>query len=270
MSVNCTVTAINLRNSRIRSLLVTSLIKVLKQYFFLSFYFKLGTTTGFFSVFSPRCNILLYLIVQETGPFMWTVLMMCNNKKQVTAVWIWQLFVCESPCSFLSSCPLQGYSGCTLGNPSFFFYDLHVQSLDISVEVGMYFAVDHVTTFYFDQVVFVDNRFVEFKFWSSTTNDRPRRDDMDRVHCIFSCVFYGPVVLEGNGHLHFQCKVKLRKCTSFSKSSTNSEHKKACGECLSLRAFMKTRFEIFRGLLSVYWSLDYLSIRLLGYCQWLA
>ena len=82
-------------------------------------------------------------------------------------------------------------------------HDLHFQSLSpvpsVRVQVGMYYAVDYVTTFYFGRVTSVEGRFVELKFLhskSSTTYDWPRTDDVDRVHC--SCIFYGPVLLEGN------------------------------------------------------------------------
>ena len=82
-------------------------------------------------------------------------------------------------------------------------HDLHVQSLSpmpsAGVQVGMYYAVDYVTTFYFGRVMSVEDSFVQVKFLhsiSSTTYDWPRTDDVDRVHC--SCIFYGPVLLNGN------------------------------------------------------------------------
>ena len=82
-------------------------------------------------------------------------------------------------------------------------HDLHFQILSpmpsTGVQVGMYYAVDYVTTFYFGRVISVADNFVEVKFLhskGSTTYDWPRTDDVDRVHC--SCIFYGPVLLKGN------------------------------------------------------------------------
>ena len=101
-------------------------------------------------------------------------------------------------------------------------YDLYVQSLSPvpsqGIEMGMYFAVDYVTTFYFGRVVSVEDGFVEFKFLhniSSTTYDWPRRDDMDRVHC--SCIFYGPVSLEGNRPFTFSVQGEVEKVHQFFK-----------------------------------------------------
>ena len=82
-------------------------------------------------------------------------------------------------------------------------HDLHFQILSLmpytGVQVGMYYAVDYVNTFYFGRVVSVEGCFVDLKFLhskSSTSYDWPRTDDVDRVH--YSCIFYGPVLLEGN------------------------------------------------------------------------
>ncbi|KAK2570904.1 Transmembrane protein 135 [Acropora cervicornis] len=64
---------------------------------------------------------------------------------------------------------------------------------------GMYYAVDYVNTFYFGRVVSVEGCFADLKFLhskSSTSSDWPRTDDVDRLH--YSCIFYGPVLLEGN------------------------------------------------------------------------
>ena len=87
-------------------------------------------------------------------------------------------------------------------------HDLHFQSLSpvpcTGVEVGMYYAVDYATTFYFGRVISVADSFVEVKFLhskGSTTYDWPRTDDVDRVHC--SCIFYGPVLLVGNRPLYY-------------------------------------------------------------------
>ena len=69
----------------------------------------------------------------------------------------------------------------------------------VRVQVGMNYAVDYVTTFYFGRVTSVEGSFVGLKFLhskTSTTYDWPRMDDVDRVHC--SCTFYGPVLLDGN------------------------------------------------------------------------
>ena len=82
-------------------------------------------------------------------------------------------------------------------------HNLYFQSLSpmpsLKVQVGMYYAVDYVTTFYFGRVTSVEGSFVELKFLhskTSTTYDWPRTDDVDRVHC--SCTFYGPVLLDVN------------------------------------------------------------------------
>ena len=82
-------------------------------------------------------------------------------------------------------------------------HDLHFQILSLvpstGVQVGVYYAVYYVTTFNFGRVVSVEGCFVDLKFLhskSSTTYDWPRTDDVDRVHD--SCIFYGPVLVEGN------------------------------------------------------------------------
>lgn len=81
-------------------------------------------------------------------------------------------------------------------------HDLHFQILSpmpsTGVQVGMYYAIDYVTTFYFGRVVSVEGCFVDLKFLhsKSSTNDWPRTDDVDRVH--YSCIFCGPVLLDGN------------------------------------------------------------------------
>lgn len=55
-----------------------------------------------------------------------------------------------------------------------------------AVEVGMYFAIDYITTFYFGRVVSVEaDGFVQVKFLhskTSTTFDWPTSDDADGVH----------------------------------------------------------------------------------------
>jgi hypothetical protein len=68
------------------------------------------------------------------------------------------------------------------------------------IEEGSYYAVDYINHFYYGRVIFINDTFLTVKFLhatSSTTFDWPRRDDVDIVHT--SCVFYGPVEIEGNG-----------------------------------------------------------------------
>jgi hypothetical protein len=69
----------------------------------------------------------------------------------------------------------------------------------MGIEVGQYFAVDYINHYYYGRAVAVAGDFVTFKFLhatSSSTFDWPHRNDIEEVHS--SCIFYGPVVLQGN------------------------------------------------------------------------
>ena len=67
-------------------------------------------------------------------------------------------------------------------------------------KVDEYYAVDYINKYYFGRVLEVkSNAFIKFKFLHGigpNKFDWPRRDDIDEVH--ISCIFYGPVHLEGN------------------------------------------------------------------------
>jgi len=66
---------------------------------------------------------------------------------------------------------------------------------------GNYYAVDYVDKFYIGRALEAhDNQFVEFKFLHKTgavTFDWPRRDDVECIHS--SCIFFGPIKLQGVG-----------------------------------------------------------------------
>lgn len=68
------------------------------------------------------------------------------------------------------------------------------------IKPDKYYAVDDINNYYFGRVLEVkSNGFIKFKFWHSAgrnKRDWSRRDDIDEVHV--SCIFYGPVHLEGN------------------------------------------------------------------------
>lgn len=63
------------------------------------------------------------------------------------------------------------------------------------VKPAKYYAVDYINNYYFGRVLEAkSNGFIKFKFLHSAgcnKHDWPRRDDV-------SCIFYGPVHLEGN------------------------------------------------------------------------
>ena len=131
------------------------------------------------------------------------------------------VFVCMFARALALSCPLV-LNKDMLDVRKSIIHDLHVQHLSPlpskGVEVGMYFAVEYVTTFYFGRVISVEDGFVEFKFLhsiSSATYDWLRRDDVDRVHC--SCIFYGPVMLEGNRPCTFSVQGEVEKVHLFFK-----------------------------------------------------
>ncbi|KAK2550404.1 U3 small nucleolar RNA-associated protein 4-like protein [Acropora cervicornis] len=93
----------------------------------------------------------------------------------------------------------------------------------------MYYAVDYINTFYFGRVVSVEGCFVELKFLhskSSTSYDWPRTDDVDRVH--YSCIFYGPVLLEGNYPFTISSQREVQKVHRFirkqHKDTTSFKH----------------------------------------------
>ncbi|KAK2565513.1 hypothetical protein P5673_010597 [Acropora cervicornis] len=99
-------------------------------------------------------------------------------------------------------------------------HDLHFKILSPMPssrgQVGMSYAVDYVNTFYFGRVVSVEGCFVELKFLhskSSTSYDWPRTDDVDRVH--YSCIFYGPVLLEGNYPFTISSQREVQKVHRF-------------------------------------------------------
>ena len=124
--------------------------------------------------------------------------MMCYNKKQAMIVVF--LFACFQEHLLLQAGPLILNANIMDVRRSN-IHDLHFQILSpmpyTGVQVGMYYAVDYVNTFYFGRVVSVEGCFVDLKFLhskSSTSYDWPRTDDVDRVH--YSCIFYGPVLLE--------------------------------------------------------------------------
>ena len=77
------------------------------------------------------------------------------------------VFVCMFARALALSCPLVLNKDMVDVRKSI-IHDLHVQHLSPvpskGVEVGMYFAVDYVTTFYFGRVISVEDGFVEFKF----------------------------------------------------------------------------------------------------------
>lgn len=68
------------------------------------------------------------------------------------------------------------------------------------IKPDKYYAVDDINNYYFGRVLEAkSNGFIKFKFWHSAgrnKRDWSRRDDIDEVHV--SCIFYGPVHLEGN------------------------------------------------------------------------
>ena len=86
-----------------------------------------------------------------------------------------------------------------------------------AVEVGMYFAIDYITTFYFGRVVSVEaDGFVQVKFLhskTSTTFDWPTSDDADGVH--LSCIFYGPVMVEGTLPFRFSKQAEVERVYLF-------------------------------------------------------
>lgn len=69
------------------------------------------------------------------------------------------------------------------------------------IRVDEYYAVDYISIYYFGRVLepCSSDGFVKFKFLHSAganKHDWPRTDDIERVHV--SCIFYGPVHVEGN------------------------------------------------------------------------
>ena len=69
------------------------------------------------------------------------------------------------------------------------------------ISVGDYYAVDYVSIFYIGRALECgDNQVTRFKFLHKSGAKRfdwPRRHDVDEKHS--TCVFYGPVSLQGNG-----------------------------------------------------------------------
>ena len=80
--------------------------------------------------------------------------------------------------------------------------DLNKQKLSphpaTNVELEKYYAVDYLKKFYIGRALSIDGEYVSFKFLHSAgamTFNWPGRDDVEAKHT--SCVFYGPVKLEG-------------------------------------------------------------------------
>ena len=96
------------------------------------------------------------------------------------------------------------------------FHDLHFQSLSpmpsTGVQVGMYYAVDYVTTFYFGRVMSVKENFAEDKYLHSIS---ATTYDVNRVHC--SCIFYGPVLLTDNHPFTISLQRAVEKVHQFIK-----------------------------------------------------
>ena len=71
-------------------------------------------------------------------------------------------------------------------------------------EVGEYYAVDFVKSFYFGRVLHINDEIITFKYLHPVRLgkdlhnlfDWPRRNDIAEAHV--SCVFYGPIHLQGN------------------------------------------------------------------------
>ena len=69
-----------------------------------------------------------------------------------------------------------------------------------TVMCGEYYAVDYVNKFYIGRVLEVDGEFMQFKFLHGVgayMYNWPIRDDIAKSH--ISCVFFGPIELQGNG-----------------------------------------------------------------------
>ena len=91
---------------------------------------------------------------------------------------------------------------------SYMILELHRNALlpipPLSMKVDEYYAVDYVSHYYFGRVLHIQGEFIRFKFLhpvrhgenAANSFDWPRRDDVADVH--LSCVFYGPVQLQGN------------------------------------------------------------------------
>ncbi|KAL9958512.1 hypothetical protein ACROYT_G035538 [Oculina patagonica] len=91
---------------------------------------------------------------------------------------------------------------------SYMILELHQNSIlpipPVNMKVDEYYAIDYVSQYYFGRVLQIHGQFIKFKFLhcvrqganAANLFDWPRRDDIANVH--ISCVFYGPVQLEGN------------------------------------------------------------------------
>jgi hypothetical protein len=84
--------------------------------------------------------------------------------------------------------------------------ELHYQTLlpplASTIQKDKYYAVDYVRMYYIGRALDVPNgsSLIPFKFLHKVGAQRfdwPTRDDVDNVHP--SCIFYGPLTLEGNG-----------------------------------------------------------------------
>lgn len=104
--------------------------------------------------------------------------------------------VLQSP--MVSGCSLQSFR-------KHMILELHQQEVERldgqAINEGKYYAVEYQKAFYFGRALKCQNNsLIKFKFLHSTgarVFDWPRRDDIDTCHK--SCVFYGPVAIEGVG-----------------------------------------------------------------------
>ena len=104
--------------------------------------------------------------------------------------------VLQSP--MVSGCSLQSFR-------KHMILELHQQEVERldgqAINEGKYYAVEYQKAFYFGRALKCQNdSLIKFKFLHSTgarVFDWPRRDDIDTCHK--SCVFYGPVAIEGVG-----------------------------------------------------------------------
>lgn len=78
---------------------------------------------------------------------------------------------------------------------------------------GNYYAVDYVDKFYIGRALVEDaNQFVKFKFLHKTgalTFDWPRRGDVECIHS--SCIFFGPIKLQGFGPFYVRTLSLIEK-----------------------------------------------------------
>lgn len=77
---------------------------------------------------------------------------------------------------------------------------------------GNYYAVDYINIFYIGRLLEIEGVIGKFKFLhrvGATTFDWPRRDDLDSIH--MSCIFFGPVQLQGYGPFQIAERAAVEK-----------------------------------------------------------